>query len=280
MNEWDVFKGNIDSMYGNSPFLSIPMSLNSESQIEDIFGIYIHYFFKPILSISDDERNRTPELYTKLAKDLTRWLTYRANCHSGMLLAEGNNDPLNLYMPVNQIFREVWQILELNTITRILYSVRNYNRDRNCTNIFENLCLSVSSDTLRHTSQIVIRPFTDDIWQVFYPPNRFNCQDVIRLSDEESSTSEFHEIPVNMALAHNPASTGRFFTENHPFYSVDESNKLSLDLLSQKLYDKYVNRLTPTPAKPYVVGIPNMIKSDQPSQPKNSLWASFTELFK
>lgn len=67
----------------------------------------------------------------------------------------------------------------------------------------------------------VIRPVDDDFWDMYYPPNGWNCRcDVIQLSDGTETPLDDIVTPANMPALFktNLAKHGLVFPPNHPYY--------------------------------------------------------------
>lgn len=270
MSNWGKFKGSVDSMYNDSTYYPPDIFNSGKISVEDIFKFYLLTYYKPLLSIQGS-MNTSIET---LKRDLTRWLTYRAHLHSVMLSEENINTFLNDYDPVNYCFNNEWKKIELSTITKVVYLVRNYLRDKDCSDLYPFFKLDINLRLSGADRQCIIRPVNDKIWSTCYPPNTFNSFDDVSLDEDGPETELLPNIVLNQAMAHNSALTGRFFTENHIFYHLKDSDKRALDKLSLVFHEKYVIKLVPTPAIPYAVdAIPSKSAT-------SNIWRKMANLFK
>ncbi len=68
----------------------------------------------------------------------------------------------------------------------------------------------------------VVRPVDDSFWDMYYPPNGWNCRcDVISLTDGAVTPLENIVIPekIPAMLKTNLAKNGLIYPENHPYYT-------------------------------------------------------------
>jgi SPP1 gp7 family putative phage head morphogenesis protein len=95
------------------------------------------------------------------------------------------------------------------------------------------LCRSLDGITL---------PASDSFWNIYTPPNHWNCRSTIRLGETIRKPAD--SLPkIKPEFAFNPAKTKQVFSEDHPYWkNLDEAQKTEIS----KLQTKYVKDVEDT----------------------------------
>lgn len=110
---------------------------------------------------------------------------------------------------------------------------------------FDAIIDSQTSDTCRPLDG-VIKPADDPFWDLYYPPNHFNCRSTVRqlaggrITPDADIVHPQRGIPPLFKT--NLAKTGMIFPEGHPYYIGIPNNVLSYGNPSYKLNETRVNR--------------------------------------
>jgi SPP1 gp7 family putative phage head morphogenesis protein len=71
----------------------------------------------------------------------------------------------------------------------------------------------------------VVKPVNDTFWDVYYPPNGWRCRCYVRWVPDNTPVVEPSEIPeVKPIFRHNVGKTGKVFTEEHPYFKVEQKD--------------------------------------------------------
>jgi len=83
----------------------------------------------------------------------------------------------------------------------------------------------------------VIKRIDDPFWDIYYPPNGYNCRcDVIQLPGDaqETDTEEINKPVINTLFRTNTAKHGLIFPEKHPYFKgIPDDVKKASDTLSR-----------------------------------------------
>lgn len=246
---------------------------NADIVFESVFLYHYKTMLLPLLGSwrrISDPNNVT---FKELQRDICRWVTYRSFWQTLFLFhAKGISKSLIEFIEnakiSNYYFNKVWHDIELNTITRTTRYAFSYMRDRENTGIWPNMELTLNGRLALDSEVItIVKPFNDEFWNTFYPPNDFGSMDSVKMDDSEKHTHIAPAIRLAPALAHNTALSGRIFTESHLYYATDQLAEL--DSISDDFYEKHTKEILLLPLnEPY-----SMKMSVPVNKPKKkSLW--------
>jgi hypothetical protein len=265
---WQNFKQGINDIYelddsivraGGMEFDHLIGEIANKSQIDAVRYLYQAEFYNytlPILTSCQKIASNNPKLYTSFLSDVCRFCVYRAVWVHRYAYDETR--------AVADSF-VAWKTAEINVIQKTAYYQRDLQQYKECEDLYPNLEYFVNGG--KETRGSIILPIGDEFWDNNYPPNNFSGLDAIGITDEQVSTS-IPRFATNTALQHNPALTGRVFTELHPYYNIPLAEKPNWDRLSTEIFKKSESMFYMSKTTPYLFGE----KTVEQKPEKKTIW--------
>lgn len=86
----------------------------------------------------------------------------------------------------------------------------------------------------------VIKPVDDAFWDIYYPPNHYNCRSIVRQLNQgivtANETIVYPDKPIPKLFQTNLAKTGLLFPDTHPYF-IDLPNSLKEEYIKALPYD-------------------------------------------
>jgi hypothetical protein len=127
-----------------------------------------------------------------------------------------------LARPLVGKYNTTWLKTEYDIAIRSARAARDYRQAQDSIEEYPNLKYihTVSADPRHSHLELVgiVRPVNDPFWATHLPPSDYNCK-----CSFAPTTDEVTDLPAELpspveAMAHNPALTGKVFTEQHPYF--------------------------------------------------------------
>lgn len=133
---------------------------------------------------------------------------------------------------IYSLFNKTWQEVERRTALLQSIGARNWvdiDRDKDLFPLL--MYQAINDERVRPEHEEldnIVRPVNDRFWDLYYPPNGWNCRcDVIQLSEGEREVTtktkgDWEISSVDKVFRNNAAKSGKIFLDNHPYFTVPE----------------------------------------------------------
>lgn len=151
-----------------------------------------------------------------------------------------------LARPLVGKYNTTWLKTEYALAVRSARAARDYRQAQDSIEEYPNLKYlhTVSADPRHSHLELVgiVRPVNDPFWATHLPPSDYNCK-----CSFAPTTDEVTDLPAELpapveALAHNPALTGKVFTDQHPYFQKVGKLDPALDQETIARLQEYVTK--------------------------------------
>ena len=125
---------------------------------------------------------------------------------------------------INSKYNRSYLETEFNTARNAAEHARKWHEYQKDADLFPNLkYMTVGDDRVReeHAAlQGTVKPLGDPFWDMYYPPNGFNCRCYVVQSAEKAHVGKIEDSTVPKAFEGNVGKTGIIFSKNQSFFQI------------------------------------------------------------